>query len=288
MGGVSESSFRLVEGKAIFGGNVSTANSGGFASVRTRNFEPPLNLSGCEGIKLRVIGDGNRYKFFVRADSKWDGVGYCYSFDTQVNTPQEILIPFADFVPVFRAKSVKDAPPIDPSKIVSLQLMYSKFEYDGVLNPRFQPGNFQLQVEAIAAYTPKPRPQFVMVSSAGVTRPGRPGINLEEEPPAVRMNEQLGNILTWKLRGEDCVRDSGLVYTIIRPCALTEEPATDKLFFDSGDTIKGKVSREDIAELCIAALQMPEASNLTFEVKAGDIPRCDWGEKLSQLEVLPN
>ncbi|HEY9300393.1 MAG TPA: NAD(P)H-binding protein, partial [Phormidium sp.] len=110
-------------------------------------------------------------------------------------------------------------------------------------------------------------PQFILVSSAGVTRPGRPGINLEEEPPAVRMNDALGGILTWKLRGEDSVRESGIAYTIIRPCALTEEAGGKTLVFEQGDNIRGKVSREDIAELCVQALEEPKACNLTFEVK---------------------
>ena len=40
---------------------------------------------------------------------------------------------------------------------------------------------------------------FVVPSCAGVTRPNRPGINVDEEPPAVRMNDMLGGILTYKL-----------------------------------------------------------------------------------------
>ena len=73
MGGVSESSFALDraggEGgapTAVFSGVVSTANNGGFASVRTRNFDPPLDLSHAAGITLRLRGDGQRYKFFIR------------------------------------------------------------------------------------------------------------------------------------------------------------------------------------------------------------------------------
>jgi uncharacterized protein YbjT (DUF2867 family) len=145
--------------------------------------------------------------------------------------------------------------------------MLSKFEYDKELNPKFAPGSFALQVESIKAYGGSPLPQFVMISSAGVTRPGRPGINLEEEPPAVRMNDQLGGILTWKLRGEDAVRESGIPYTIIRPCALTEEPGNKALVFEQGDNIRGKVSREDIAELCLQVLEQSQATNVTFEVK---------------------
>ncbi|CAN0451650.1 unnamed protein product [Discosporangium mesarthrocarpum] len=75
MGGVSESSLRLVPGAgeegssgnlgAVFGGEVRTSNSGGFVSARTRNLSPPLDLGGYDALRLRVQGDGNRYKFIV-------------------------------------------------------------------------------------------------------------------------------------------------------------------------------------------------------------------------------
>lgn len=267
MGGVSESSIRLVENTGLFSGYVSVANSGGFASVRTRNFDPPIDLTGYTGIDLRIKGDGKRYKFIIRNESQWDSLSYCYSFDTVYDLWITVRIPFKDLIPVFRAKTVPDAKSFDPSHITSFQLMLSKFEYDGALNPKFEPGIFQIQLEYIKAYGGKILPQFVQISSAGVTRPNRPGINLEEEPPAVRLNEQLGGILTWKLRGEDAIRSSGLTYTIIRPCALTEEPGGKTLKFEQGDNIRGKVSREDIAELCLQALEEPKLSNVTFEVK---------------------
>lgn len=286
MGGVSASNMQLLDKTAVFTGNVSTANSGGFASVRTKNFEPPVNLSGYTGVELRVKGDGQRYKIFLRTDSKWDGLGYSYSFDTLANTWINIRIPFTDLVPVFRAKIVKDAPTISPSSIASLQLMLSKFEYDGALNPRFSPGIFALELASIKAYGGTTTPQFVLVSSAGVTRPGRPGINLDEEPPAVKLNDQLGGILTWKLKGEDSLRASGIPYTIIRPCALTEEAGGKELIFEQGDNMRGKVSREDIAELCVQVLQQNHASNLTFEVKEGTntAKNINWQDLFSNLK----
>ncbi len=269
MGGVSESSIRLINNDgALFSGTVSTDNSGGFVSVRTRNFEPALDLSGYQGIDLRVKGDGKRYKFLLRCDSKWDSIAYCYSFDTVYNISTTIRVPFNQLIPVFRAKTLKESQPFDSSQVYAFQLMLSKFEYDGELNPKFKPGNFQLQIESIKAYGGKTLPRFIMISSAGVTRPGKPGLNLEEEPPAVRLNDQLGGILTWKLKGEDVIRSSGIPYTIIRPCALTEKAGEQALSLDQGDTMKGQVSREDIAELCIQALNQPQASNVTFEVKS--------------------
>ncbi|MBE9210373.1 CIA30 family protein [Nostoc sp. LEGE 06077] len=286
MGGVSSSNIQLTENTAVFAGNVSTANSGGFASVRTKNFDPPFNLSGYAGVELRVKGDGQRYKIFLRPDATWDGLGYSYSFDTVANTWINIRIPFAELTPVFRAKTVKDAPPLDASGISSFQLMLSKFEYDGALNPKFTPGGFSLQIESIKAYNGKTISQFVLVSSAGVTRPGRPGINLDEEPPAVRLNDQLGGILTWKLKGEDSLRTSSIPYTIIRPCALTEEPGGQEVIFEQGDNIRGKISREDVAEICVQTLEQSKVHNVTFEVKATEnkVNSLNWEALFSGLQ----
>jgi uncharacterized protein YbjT (DUF2867 family) len=164
MGGVSESGIRLETNYAIFSGNVSTENSGGFASVRTRNFHPSLNLSNYEGIELRVKGDGQRYKLFVRTEDKWDGIGYAHSFDTIANEWLTIQVPFRDLVPIFRAKTVNDAAPIDTTQICSFQLMLSKFEYDRALNPRFTPGLFSLEIESISAYGGQMMPQLVVVN----------------------------------------------------------------------------------------------------------------------------
>ncbi|HEY9639159.1 MAG TPA: CIA30 family protein [Coleofasciculaceae cyanobacterium] len=151
MGGVSQSGIQFGTAGAYFSGNVSTANSGGFASVRTRNFEPPIDLSQYSGIELRVKGDGNRYKFMLRSETRWDGIAYCYSFDTIADSWITVRVPFASLIPVFRAKTVSDRP-FAPNQITAMQLMLSKFEYDGGLNPHFQPGFFQLQIESIRAY----------------------------------------------------------------------------------------------------------------------------------------
>jgi uncharacterized protein YbjT (DUF2867 family) len=164
MGGVSESGIRLDTNYAVFSGNVSTENSGGFASVRTRNFNPSLNLSNYEGIELRVKGDGQRYKLFVRTEDKWDGIGYAHSFDTSANEWLTIQVPFRDLVPIFRAKTVNDAAPIDTTQICSFQLMLSKFEYDKALNPRFTPGLFSMEIESISAYGGQTMPQLVVIN----------------------------------------------------------------------------------------------------------------------------
>lgn len=163
MGGVSESGMRWGGNSAIFSGRVSTENSGGFASVRTRNFDPTMDLTDYTGIELRVKGDGQRYKLFLRTEAAWDGVGYAYSFDTSSNEWMTICVPFDRLVPVFRAKVVNPPPRFDRNRIRSFQLMLSKFEYDRELNPSFTPGLFALELESISAYGAAILPQLAIV-----------------------------------------------------------------------------------------------------------------------------
>jgi len=184
MGGVSESGIRLGSGYAVFSGNVSIDNSGGFASVRTRNFEPSLNLSNYRGVELRVKGDGQRYKLFLRTEAKWDGVGYAHSFDTIANEWMTVQVPFADLVPIFRAKTVSDAP-LDTTQICSFQLMLSKFEYDRALNPRFTPGLFSLQIESISAYGGQPTPQLVVIDAMPISTDLVPKLQATNLPYAI-------------------------------------------------------------------------------------------------------
>ncbi|MBF2057282.1 MAG: CIA30 family protein [Cyanobacterium sp. T60_A2020_053] len=165
MGGVSESRLLMASNEVIFTGNVSTANNGGFASIRTKNFTPPLDLSAYETILLRVKGDGNRYKFITRCEGKWDGISYCYSFDTVKDTWQTVEIKCADLIPVFRAKTVPEAGNFDRSKVYSLQLMLSKFEYDGGYNPSFQAGNFNLALEWIKGGGAHGLPKVIIIGN---------------------------------------------------------------------------------------------------------------------------
>eukprot|EP00198_Chlamydomonas_reinhardtii_P011582 XP_001700919.1 protein with predicted nucleoside-diphosphate-sugar epimerase activity [Chlamydomonas reinhardtii] len=229
-------------------------------------------------------------------------VGMENLLDAVADSLGTIRLPFADFFPVFRAKRLSGptATPLDPSAISSIQIMLSKFEYDGDLNPAFRRGPFRLPFTSIAAYLPAGvPPRFVHVSSAGVTRPNRPGIDVNQEPPAVKLNDTLGGILTWKLAGEDSLRDSGVPFAVVRPTALTEEPGGMPLELDQGDTVKGKISRDDVADLCVALLGCPAATNTTFEVKSTvpfsqpwtgpepSAPRRDWFATLNQARLRP-
>ena len=73
MGGVSRSALRFdAAGHAVFCGQVSPDNNGGFASVRASVSPPPG--ADIDAIELLVRGDGHRYKLNLRTDRGFDGV----------------------------------------------------------------------------------------------------------------------------------------------------------------------------------------------------------------------
>jgi uncharacterized protein YbjT (DUF2867 family) len=96
--------------------------------------------------------------------------------------------------------------------------------------------------------------RFILLSSIAVTRPNHP-LNC------------FGKVLDWKLKGEETLRDSGLDYAIIRPGGLMDTPGGHQnLVFDQGDSILGMISREDVAEISVKALEYPHPLQVTFEV----------------------
>jgi NADH dehydrogenase [ubiquinone] 1 alpha subcomplex assembly factor 1 len=116
MGGLSSSDLELTESEtALFSGFVSLDNNGGFASIRA-TFQS-LDLSGYEGVTLRVRGDGRRYQLRFRLDGSFDGVAYMAEFDTTAEEWMEIELPFAEFRPTFRGRVPRGSGPLDPARI---------------------------------------------------------------------------------------------------------------------------------------------------------------------------
>ncbi len=223
MGGVSESNIRFKDAIAEFSGNVSIANSGGFASVRTRNFEPAVDLSSYDGIVLRVKGDGNRYKFMLRTEDRWDGVAHCHSFDTVADAWITVRIPFTEFIPVLRAKTVSNTP-LDTRHVNALQMMLSKFEYDGALNPHFQPGAFQLQIESIGGYG---RPL------AGISKSALSDTRKESLLPQLIV---VGDRPQIDEKMNEIIRQIGIPYTVISPSEEAVDQCIEKIKYAQGNT----------------------------------------------------
>lgn len=114
--------------------------------------------------------------------------------------------------------------------------------------------------------------RFVLVSSIGVTRPDHP------------LN-RFGNVLQWKARGEEAVRTAGIPYTIVRPGGLSDEPGGQKgIRLGQGDTLSGRVSRADVAEVVLRALAFDQTRQTTFEViEADGPPPGDWESLFAAL-----
>ncbi len=97
-------------------------------------------------------------------------------------------------------------------------------------------------------------PRFVLISSVAVTHPDHP------------LN-RFGRVLDWKLEGEEALRNSKLAYTIVRPGGLKNTQGGKRVLkFDQGDRILGMISRADVAETCLQALNHPQSQCATFEV----------------------
>lgn len=140
MGGVSRSQFTISSrGTGMFRGEVSLENNGGFASVR---LVPALrSLTDESSFRLRVRGDGHRYKFLVRLAGSPDGVNYRCAFNCKAGIWEEPVLPFASFEPTWRGRILSDQPALDPRGMDTVGFLIS----DG------QAGPFQLEVAWIKA-----------------------------------------------------------------------------------------------------------------------------------------
>jgi NADH dehydrogenase [ubiquinone] 1 alpha subcomplex assembly factor 1 len=142
MGGVSVSRMRFdMTGHAVFEGEVSLENNGGFASVRASELD--LGCVDTVGYVLTVWGDGQTYKLNLRTDSGFDGVNYQAVFTPAPGQWTRTVLPVAAFQPSFRGRIVQGAPPLQPEKVSQVGLMISDK----------QAGKFRLMVKTIEAVT---------------------------------------------------------------------------------------------------------------------------------------
>ena len=141
MGGISESQLQLTkEGYALFTGNVSLENYGGFASLQSQTSK--YDFTGYEGIAIRLKGDGKRYKFSLKTNAYLDTTRYEAAFNTDKGTWTTVSIPFSTLVPTFRGTLLNNEPSLDTSKVKSF----------GLLIANKQEGPFRLEIDWIKVY----------------------------------------------------------------------------------------------------------------------------------------
>lgn len=136
MGGVSSGQLAMEDGLMIFSGELSLANNGGFASVRSPLIEPrstqSSNVSWADrsGPRIVVQGDGRTWTVEVRTDD--ESGGWIATLPTSPDTITDVTIPWTSFEPVTRFLDPRDAvEPLDPSRIVSIAF----YLVDGIEGP---------------------------------------------------------------------------------------------------------------------------------------------------------
>lgn len=141
MGGVSQSVFNLTDdGIANFSGDLSGDNNGGFASVRAMvELSPEINFNG---VVIRVKGDGNKYNLRFRTSSNFDGYAYQAKFQTEKNTWEEFKIPFSDFEPTYRGRTLSNKPKLESQNIEQIGLLIADYQF----------GQFALDIDWIMLY----------------------------------------------------------------------------------------------------------------------------------------
>lgn len=144
MGGISSSELVAEGGVGVFKGVVSLEHGGGFASVRSP--EGHYDLTGYDGLTVRVRGDGKRYGLRLRTSEAADGVNYQVDFTPAAGAWLDLKLPFSTFRPVFRGRPVAGHAPLDPGAVRTF----------GLIIAGRQEGPFRLELDSIAGYRESP------------------------------------------------------------------------------------------------------------------------------------
>ena len=138
MGGLSYGRLELTgDSEAVFSGNLSLDNNGGFSSIRA--YYPP-NLTDLNSIMIRVKGDGRKYSFRVRTnDSSW--ASYSHSFETIEDEWVEHSLSLNSFYPSYRGYNLRNMPNLSDLVIKEIGFMISDKN----------PGKFKLEIDWVKA-----------------------------------------------------------------------------------------------------------------------------------------
>jgi len=136
MGGISDSKFYLNQlGNAVFEGNVSLENNGGFAMVMY-NFETK-NVKTYKKAVIKVKGDGKKYQFRLKSDSS-DYFSYITHFNTTGDW-QDIIIDLNELYPSYRGRKL-DKTNYSPNQVEQIAFLIG--------NKKEQ--NFKLEIDKIS------------------------------------------------------------------------------------------------------------------------------------------
>ena len=89
----------------------------------------------------------------------------------------------------------------------------------------------------------------------------------QEKSPGFVVTNAFGNVLDEKIVAEKHLRASGMDYPSVRPGGLKAKPPTGALKISGEDTLNaGEISRDLVADVCVASLTDKKASNKVLEI----------------------
>lgn len=147
MGGRSQGARFFEDNHMVFAGTINT-NGGGFSSLRRRMATG--DLSGADGIGLRVRSDGRAYKLTFRTSERFRGRSVSYQKpipQTDVGEWVDVTVPFTDMETSVFGFSVR-ADPFDPADVREMGIILA----DGI------DGDFRLEVESVSCVTDTVQP----------------------------------------------------------------------------------------------------------------------------------
>lgn len=220
--------------------------------------EQAEELADCEGLVVRVRGDGQVYCLVLTTGT---GAAYTFRFPTRKGYANTRM-PFNAFRPLTPGE-----PPLDANTLNLAQIAI-RFEVGGrnmplntargsrqmLVDDETRDNSFDMEVDWIRALPGGDETDFIMVGCAGI-------------PQSITDMAQHDKMMASKRRGENVLKNTGLGYTVIRAGPLLEEPGGYKaLIFDQGNRITQGISCADVADVCVKSLHDTAARNKTFEV----------------------
>ena len=136
MGGKSSSDLsRSKEGNAVFTGDISLRNNGGFSSLQYHF--TPKDIRGYERAVIRLKGDGKEYQFRIKASLN-ERASYIYTFNTSGGW-QTIEIPLNKMEPSYRGNKL-DQPNFNANQMQEVRFLIGNGKAE----------NFRLEIDKLA------------------------------------------------------------------------------------------------------------------------------------------
>jgi len=140
MGGLSRSAIEFTANSLRFSGEVSLANNGGFASLRSTF--GARDLSDYESLTVRLRATGQTFAFVLETSSRWFDPNFKYVLRPEkVGEWETFTIPLADFKAYRVGRRMnRSMSPEDQAQVIRL----------GFITDDKQAGSFELEVDYLA------------------------------------------------------------------------------------------------------------------------------------------